>query len=156
MNSLNKPNWSYYFQSLKSKWLQCIWSGHNHRRTRRGSAAAPGLKNFRGNSVFRTSGSCSKFLNEKYIQRSEIFRATLFFRASASCSKFLNDKKYIFNTVKIFRATLFLRASASWSKFLNDKKLIFNTVKIFRAASVFQSKGKLLKNPECKKYIQYS
>jgi len=29
-------------------------------------------------------------------------------------------------------------------------------MKIFRAHSVFQSKRKLLKNPECEKYIQYS
>jgi len=29
-------------------------------------------------------------------------------------------------------------------------------VKDFRAHSVFQGKNKLLKNPECKKYIQYS
>jgi len=29
-------------------------------------------------------------------------------------------------------------------------------VKIFRAPSVFQGKRKLLKTPECKKYIQYS
>jgi len=36
----------------------------------------PGLKNFRANSVFRASGSCSKILN---------------------------GKKYIVNTVKIFK-----------------------------------------------------
>jgi len=35
-------------------------------------------------------------------------------------------------------------------------KYIFNIVKIFRAPSVFQGKRKLLKNLECKKYIQYS
>jgi len=29
-------------------------------------------------------------------------------------------------------------------------------VKIFRAPSVFQGKRELLKNPECKKHIQYS
>ena len=29
-------------------------------------------------------------------------------------------------------------------------------MKKFRARSVFQGKRKLLKNPECKKYIQYS
>ena len=28
-------------------------------------------------------------------------------------------------------------------------------MKIFRAPSVFQGKRKLLKSPECKKYIQY-
>jgi len=35
-------------------------------------------------------------------------------------------------------------------------KYVFNVVKIFRAPSVSQGKRKLLKNPECKKYIQYS
>ena len=29
-------------------------------------------------------------------------------------------------------------------------------MKIFRATSIFQGKRKLLKTPECKKYIQYS
>jgi len=31
----------------------------------RGAAAPPGLKNFRANSVFRASASCSKILNDK-------------------------------------------------------------------------------------------
>jgi len=75
------------------------------------------LKNFRPNSVFRPSASCSKILNDKkYIFNAvKNFKATVF-RASASCSKILNDKKY-FNTVKNFRA------SASCSKILNDKKM---------------------------------
>jgi len=54
------------------------------------------------------------------------FRASSVFRASATCSKILNDKKYIFNTVNTGQ-TLFFRASLNF-----------------------------LKNPECKKYIQYS
>jgi len=58
----------------------------------------PGMKNFRENSVFRES---------------------------ATCSKILNDEKY-FNTVKNFGTTLFFRASL-----------------------------KLLKNPECERYVQY-
>jgi len=92
-----------------------------HNRSVRGGAAAPppGLKNFRTNSVFK---------------------------ASASCSKILNDKKYIFNTVNSGH-TLFLRASTSCSKILYVKS-IFNTVKICRANSVFQGKRKLVKNPE--------
>jgi len=65
----------------------------------RGGQPPPGLKNFRRNSVFRASASCSK----------------------------------------------------SWMI-----KKCFHTVKNFRAHSVFQSKRKLLKNPECKKYIQYN
>jgi len=81
-------------------------------------------------------------------------RANSVFRTSASCSKKLNDKKY-FNTVKNFRATLFFRASASCSNILNVKS-IFNTVKIFRANSVFQGKRKLLKNPEPGKKFQYN
>jgi len=43
-----------------------------HRRTRRGvgeDGRRPGLKNFRANSVFRATASCSKILNNimKYI-----------------------------------------------------------------------------------------
>jgi len=38
---------------------------------------------------------------------------------------------------------------------MKDKKY-FNAVKNFTAHSVFQGKRKLLKNPECKKYVQYS
>jgi len=56
--------------------------------------------------------------------------------------------------VKNCRATLFFRASAICSKILNDK-IYFNTVKNSRA-TVFQGKRKLLTNPECGKYIQYS
>jgi len=54
-------------------------------------------------------------------------RANPFFRASASCSKLQNDKNYIISTVNSGHP-LFFRASAC----------------------------KLLKIPECKKYIQYS
>jgi len=51
----------------------------------------PGLKNFRANSVFRASASCSKFLNDKkYFNPVKNFRANSVFRTSASCSKFLN------------------------------------------------------------------
>ena len=53
------------------------------------AVAPPSLKNFRANSVFR---------------------------ASASCSKILNDKKYILNAVKNSRATLFFKASATLLK----------------------------------------
>ena len=51
--------------------------------------------------------------------------------------------------------TLFFIASKSCSKILNVES-IFNIVKNFRANYVFQAKRKLLKNRECKKYIQYS
>jgi len=65
------------------------------------------LKNFRANSVFRASASCSKILNDKkYLNTVKNFRANSVFRASASCSKILNDKKYL-NTVKNSRETLF-------------------------------------------------
>jgi len=54
------------------------------------------------------------------------------------------------------KATLFFRASASCSKILNDKNYtLFNTVKN-SSATVLQGKRKLLKNSECKKYIQHS
>jgi len=142
-----------------------------------GGAQPPGLKNFRANSVFRVSTSCSKILEDKKYfntvknswatlffkvrascsqilnDKKSIFntvknsRATLFFRASASCSKILNDK-ICFNTVKDSRATLFFRASASYSKILNDKTYILNRVKNSRENFVFQGKRKLLENPE--------
>ena len=47
------------------------------------------------------------------------------------------------------------RESTICSKIPNDKRY-FNTVKNFRAHSVLQGKHRLLKNPECKQYIQYS
>jgi len=63
-------------------------------------------------------------------------------------------KKY-FNTVKNFRATPFFRAKTSCSKILNNKKIHIQNSE-FRIPSVFQGKHKFLKNPKCKKYIQYS
>jgi len=128
----------------------------------------------------RASASCSRILNIKSIFRTvKIFRATLFFRASASCSKILNDKKY-FNRVKNSRATLFFRGRASCSKLLNVRsvfntmnwatlffrasavaqkswmvKNIFSTVKNFRE-TLFSGQAQAVKNPDCKKYIQYS
>jgi len=39
---------------------------------------------------------------------------------------------------------------------LNDKNTCSNTVKNIRATLFFGASTKLLKNPECKKYIQYS
>ena len=52
----------------------------------------------------------------------ENFRANSVFRASTSCSKDLKDKKY-FNTGKSFRATLFFRAR-QFFKNLNNKKSV--------------------------------
>jgi len=75
------------------------------------------------------------------------------FRASSSCSKILKDKKY-FNTVKNFRAISVFQGKGRLFKILNDKKYIFSTVN--SGHTVFQGKHKLLKNPECKNYIQYS
>jgi len=56
--------------------------------------------------------------------------------------------------VKNARATLF-SGQAQVTQNSRIIKNIFNTVKNFRAPSVFQGKRKLLKNPECKKYIPY-
>jgi len=54
----------------------------DHRRTRRGVGgwgAHPGLKNFRANSVFKASASCSKILNDKiYFNTVKIFRGNCF------------------------------------------------------------------------------
>ena len=79
------------------------------------------------------------------------FRAHSVFRASASCSKILNEKN-IFHTVNS-RQLRFSGQAQSCSKILNVKS-IFNTVKFFRK-NCSQGKRKLLKNPECKNYIQY-
>jgi len=83
-----------------------------------GAAACPGLKNFRANSVFR---------------------------ASASCSNFLNDKKYIFNTVNSVQ-TLFSGQRQVAQKSLLIK--LFQYSKKFQGNSVFQGKRKLLKYPD--------
>ena len=119
-----------------------------HRRTRRGSAAPPGLKNFRANSVFRASASCSKILNDKiYFNAVKNSRATLFLRASADYSKLLKNKKYMFSTV-ISGHPLFFRASASCSKIQNVKS-IFHTAKNFWATLFFRleaQKSWMIKN----------
>jgi len=120
-----------------------------------GGGRPTGLKNFRANSVFRTSASCWKTLNDKkYFNTVKNTMTTLFFRASESCSKMLNVKS-VFNAVKIFRATLFLRASASCWKILNNKKYIFSTVNS-QHPLFFRANAKLLKNSKRKKYIQHS
>ena len=90
----------------------------------------------------------------KILQYSEKFQSNSVFQGKRELLKNPECKKHI-QCSKI-RATLFFRARANCSKILNDKKYIFNTVKIFRAHSLFQDKCKLLKTPECKKYIQYS
>jgi len=79
------------------------------------------------------------------------FRPNSVFGASASCSKILKDKES-FNTVKNSGQTLFYRASAGSSKIPNVKS-IFNTVRNFRA-NCFQDKRNLLKNPERQKVFQ--
>jgi len=56
--------------------------------------------------------------------------------------------------LETFRSNSVFRASTSCSKFWMIK--IYIQYSEFRAHSVFQGKGKLLKNPECKKHVQYS
>jgi len=95
------------------------------------------LKNFRANSVFRASASCSRIQNDKkYFNTVKLFRATLIFRASVSCSKVLNDKKYILSTMNqehtVFQGKSRLLKNPEW-------KNIFNTVENFRANSVFRA-----------------
>ena len=64
-------------------------------------------------------------------------------------------KKYIQCSEK-FKGTLCFSGQAkNFSKILNGKKY-FNAVKNFRTYSVFQIESKLIKNLECKKYIQWS
>ena len=110
-------------------------------------------KNFWATLFIRASASCSKILFDKNTCSNTVknIRATLFSRASA-CKLLKNSVcKSIFHTAKHFGTTLFFRASAICSKILNDKKY-FNTVKNSRANPDFQRKRKLLKNPEYKKY----
>ena len=112
------------------------------------------LKNFRTHAVFQ--GKRKLLRNpewKKYIPYSEKFQGTLCFQGKRKLLKKPECKKYI--PYSEFKATLSFRANASCSKILNVKS-IFNTVKNDRAHSVFQGKRKLLKKPECKKYIPYS
>ena len=112
------------------------------------------VKNFRAHSVFQGKRKLVKNPErETYIQYSEKFQGTLFFRASASCSKILNVKN-IFNTVKNFRAQSVFQGKRKLLKNPECKTYIQYSEKF--QGTVFQSKRKLLKNPECKKYIQYS
>jgi len=76
------------------------------------------------------------------------------FRASASCSKILNVKS-IFNTVKNFRAHSVFQGKCKLLKNYECKKYIQYSEN-FQVTLCFQGNPKLLKNPECKKYIQYS
>jgi len=125
-----------------------------------GRPPPPSLKNFRANSVFKASASCSKILNnQKYIFSTVNSRHPLFFRARASC-KTPECKKHIqysekFQSSSVFQAELkFFRASASCSKLPNVKRIL-NKANTFRA-TVFQRKRLLLKNPEWQKIFQYS
>jgi len=71
------------------------------------------LENFRANSVFRASSSCSKILKDKkYFNTVKNFRANSVFQGKRRLFKILNDKKYVFNAVYSGH-TLFFRASAS-------------------------------------------
>jgi len=56
--------------------------------------------------------------------------------------------------VKNFRANSVFQGKPKSFKILNDKKYIFSTVN--SGHTFFQGKKKLLKHPECKKYIKYS
>ena len=126
---------------------------YSHRRTRRGVGRAPpppGFGNLKASSVFRTSATWSKILNnKKYLNTVKNSRATLFFRASASCSKILNNKKYIFSTVNS-GPPLFFRASANYSKILNEK--VYSIQWKIAEETLFSRQAQVVKNPECKKY----
>jgi len=109
-----------------------------HKRTRR---KPPGLKNVRANSVFRSSRSSSKILNDKKYMFNTVNSYsghTLFSGQAQSCSKILNVKS-IFTTVKNSRANSFSGHVQSCSKILNGKKYIQYSEKTFWADSVFQA-----------------
>jgi len=156
-----------------------------HRRRRRGvggSGCPLGLENFRANSVFRASATCSEILNDKkYLNSVKNSRATVFqckrellkswaikntysvqwiqgpsgFQGKRKLLKNPKCKKYIQYSEKFQGNSVFQGKPELLKKILNDE-IYFNTVNIFRAPSVFQGKRNLLTNPECKKYIQYS
>jgi len=56
--------------------------------------------------------------------------------------------------VKNSRANPFFKVSASFSKLLNNKKYIISAVN--SGHPLFSRQAQVVKNPECKKYIQYS
>jgi len=142
-------------------------------------------ENFQGTLFFHGKRKLLKNPEcKQYIQYSEKLQGTLCFSGQAQmCSKILNIKS-IFNTVKNFRAhsvsqgkrkllknpdvekyiqcgekfqgTLCFSCQAQMCSKILYVKCIFNTVKNFREHSVFNGKHKLLKNSQCKKYIQYS
>jgi len=75
--TLSGEKWRSFANSLRSMLKlrstlhEVAWQFKNlaysfgHKRTRRGGRQPPGLKNFRANSAFRASASCSKILNDK-------------------------------------------------------------------------------------------
>jgi len=85
-----------------------------------------------------------------YIQYSE-------FRASASCSNILNVKSTVYWIQwKISGQTLFFRVSAELLKHFEWKEMYSTQWTFCGKNSVFESKRKLLKNPEQWKYFQCS
>ena len=68
------------------------------------AAAPPVLKNFRANSVFRASASCSKILNEKCISIQWKISGQLCFSGQAQVAQKSWMIKNIFNTVENFTA----------------------------------------------------
>ena len=120
-----------------------------------GATALPGLKNFRENSVFRATTSCSKILNDKkYFSTVKNSRAPSVFQGKRKLLKNPECKKHIQYCEKFQGNSVFREAQVTQNSWI--LKNIFNAVKNFRAPSVFQSKRNLLKNSEWKKYIPYS
>ena len=95
-----------------------------------------------------------KYWMQKYIQSSEKFQGTLCFSGRAQVAQILNDKKYIQYSEKFYGKLCFSGPAQLGQNFWMIKNKYIFTVKIFRAHSIFLGKHKLLKNPECKKYIQ--
>ena len=91
---------------------------------------------------------------QKYTQSSEQSQGTLCFSGQAQGAKILTDKKYIQYSEKFYGKLYFSGPVQVAQNFWMMKNIYIFTVKNFRAHSIFLGKHKLLKNPECAKYIQ--
>ena len=109
---------------------------------------------FQNNSVFQGKRKLLKILNnKKYIQYCE-FRAPFVFQGKRKLLKTPECKKCIQYSEKFLGNSVFFRASAVAQKSWIVKN-IFNTVKNFRE-TLFSGQAKVVKNPECEKYIHYN
>jgi len=78
----------------------------------------------------------------------KISEHTLFFRESTGCSKILNVKN-IFSTANLGQLCFSGQAQSC-------SKLLISIQRKISGQTLFSGQAQVVKNPECKKYIQYS